>query len=238
MALLERRWASSFFSLLRTLTSAAEFAEIFLNEISCDTLNFDNRAALAFSVGLLLRNESSAGLPALLHLVTVYERFLKDTLKAIDGIPEASVPFLTKDVLLAPSLSKALGSHIIAILRLLLGPVNSFNLRNVVWHGFAHAEDFSDSAKACTALLLLLFCQICRLLSPRPILHSPRSKLHTFDCQSGTGGPSSNCTLDWKPKALLLAGIAETSSLVRPSTSPSWRSLTTCQSGLELCIVL
>ncbi|RKP05432.1 hypothetical protein THASP1DRAFT_32724 [Thamnocephalis sphaerospora] len=92
--------------------------------------------------------------PALLAATSTMERLLGDIVFTSTG-QAGSVPFLLRDLLIAPPLIAAIGADRVFLLRLLIGPPTGMNLRNVAWHGFL-SPSFGASGRQYAALLLAL----------------------------------------------------------------------------------
>lgn len=85
-----------------------------------------------------LKSEDPCGpVLAILRITTILEHSLGNVLFA-RGI---QVPFLLKDILTAPQLHEAFGPELMTLLQVIVGPPQSLNLRNVVWHGFVRPEE-------------------------------------------------------------------------------------------------
>ncbi|CAH1792841.1 unnamed protein product, partial [Owenia fusiformis] len=118
-------------SLLRTL-SPDEFSKRYGGHIewTCD------KQKVLQCHSLLLKPESCSVLPILLNTLLL-ERSLGD-LYMLEG---KQCPSMLKDLLVTAELTQLLGDTMVRLLRVLLGPPISLNLRNVVWHGFAGPSD-------------------------------------------------------------------------------------------------
>lgn len=218
--------------LVSSLRDPTEFVDIFIDNVSSNTLDTGAKNVLTFVLRLLL-GDRPRPLTALLLFVTVIERFLKDLVKSVGKLSESAVPFLMKDVLGMHVLEEAIGAPLVSLFTILLGPVVSFNLRNVTWHGFAHTEDFGRDAGAYCSLLLIAFSKVIAGLSPLDIAPSRKTHLHGFYCDG------SQCSqLDWRSQASRLSIIAMESNIVRATTLPSWQSLPLVENSLELLVTL
>ncbi|XP_043240421.1 uncharacterized protein LOC122390985 isoform X2 [Amphibalanus amphitrite] len=76
------------------------------------------------------------------------------------------VPPLLKDIVGAPELVSILGPTPVHLLRLLLGPPCTLNVRNLVWHGFPAPGELPP---ALLSLLLLLTAAVGALLADRAV---------------------------------------------------------------------
>ncbi|KAL5008025.1 hypothetical protein ScPMuIL_013606 [Solemya velum] len=81
---------------------------------------------------MLLGSDSCLHLTALLLVTSVIERSLGDVFLK----KAAPCPSMLKDLLVTQELGEIFGDMAIQVLRLLMGPPISLNLRNVAWHGF------------------------------------------------------------------------------------------------------
>ncbi|WAR20632.1 EMARD-like protein [Mya arenaria] len=119
---------------------------------------------------------------ALLVSSAVLERALGDVYMLKGPAP---CPSMLKDLLVTEQLKEILGEHVMCILRLVMGPPTSLNLRNVAWHGFPFPGEIPAR---CIWFLILLVPSIGRVLEERLVpvlmLHRepvvfPRTKLIT-----------------------------------------------------------
>ncbi|WAR20507.1 EMARD-like protein [Mya arenaria] len=119
---------------------------------------------------------------ALLVSSAVIERALGDVYMLKGPAP---CPSMLKDLLVTEQLKEILGEHVMCILRLVMGPPTSLNLRNVAWHGFPFPGEIPAR---CIWFLILLVPSIGRVLEERLVpvlmLHRepvvfPRTKLIT-----------------------------------------------------------
>ncbi|XP_054933744.1 endoplasmic reticulum membrane-associated RNA degradation protein-like isoform X2 [Dermacentor andersoni] len=88
---------------------------------------------------------------AVLRITAILEHSLGDVLFG-KGI---QVPFLLKDILSAPQLHEVFGPELMTLLQVIVGPPQSLNLRNVVWHGFVRSEEV-DSRYAYLLICIVL----------------------------------------------------------------------------------
>jgi hypothetical protein len=93
-----------------------------------------------------------------------------------------SRPIKINEMLIMPQLNEILGPNIIFLLRLIIGPIQGMNLRNLMWHGFFSDDEFYNGY---AALLLVLIPSIAALpvvkqsylVESRPLL-----KGSNYDC--------------------------------------------------------
>ncbi|WAR20505.1 EMARD-like protein [Mya arenaria] len=98
---------------------------------------------------------------AVLVTSSVLERALGDVYMLKGPAP---CPSMLKDLLVTEQLKEILGEHVMCILRLVMGPPTSLNLRNVAWHGFPFPGEIPARYGECTALLLYYLEQGLRLV--------------------------------------------------------------------------
>jgi hypothetical protein len=78
---------------------------------------------------------------------------------------------LIRDLLIAPSIILLLGEEMIFFLRCIIGPPNSMNLRNVLWHGFISPHEFLKvPAKWYCALILVITMTICNTVRRKGVI--------------------------------------------------------------------
>lgn len=102
-------------------------------------------------------------LTVLLVTTAVLERSLGD-LYIMRG-PEPC-PSMLKDLLMSPHLQDILGSALIQILRVMIGPPTSLNIRNVTWHGFPYPGEIP---RRCIWFMVLLVPSIGQVLEEQII---------------------------------------------------------------------
>ncbi|XP_060553033.1 endoplasmic reticulum membrane-associated RNA degradation protein-like isoform X2 [Ruditapes philippinarum] len=68
---------------------------------------------------------------------------------------------MIKDLLVSEYLKAMLGSHVIQVLRVIIGPPTSLNIRNVVWHGFPVPAEIP---RRCIWFVILLVPSIGQIL--------------------------------------------------------------------------
>ncbi|XP_049274747.1 endoplasmic reticulum membrane-associated RNA degradation protein isoform X1 [Rhipicephalus sanguineus] len=88
---------------------------------------------------------------AILRITAILEHSLGNVLFE-KGI---QVPFLLKDILTAPQLHETFGPELMTLLKVIVGPPQSLNLRNVMWHGFVRPEEV-DSRYAYLLICIVL----------------------------------------------------------------------------------
>ncbi|WAR20504.1 EMARD-like protein, partial [Mya arenaria] len=88
---------------------------------------------------------------ALLVTSAVLERALGDVYMLKGPAP---FPSMLKDLLVTEQLMEILGEDVICILRPVMGPPNSLNLRNVAWHGFPFSGQIPARYGESSTLLL------------------------------------------------------------------------------------
>ncbi|KAG9297118.1 hypothetical protein G9A89_019399 [Geosiphon pyriformis] len=100
-------------------------------------------------------------LTSLLLAISSLEKLLGDILFTV-GNGSIIIPPLLRELLIVPELVEQLSLAIMFFLRCLIGPPNSMNLRNILWHGFVSSVEISpDPAKAYCALLMIIAFTIC-----------------------------------------------------------------------------
>lgn len=228
-----RQLAGQCRSRVARVASWVEFESIFLHDVASDTLDKTTRAVLGLAFDLLL---GGRGLASLLLITATLERWLKDALKALGGLSEALVPFLMKDVLVAEPLIAVLGP-LASALQVLLGGVDSLNLRNICWHGFAHEGDFKEPGGNFAALLLIVFTECAKRVSPAIVTPSRRTAIHGFFCSRSDDNAELTCyDVGLRGLAELAGSAAE--GVVSASSLPGWKSLKNTDNTLELCVTL
>lgn len=94
--------------------------------------------------------------------ISSLERLLGDIIFSIHN-DKFIIPSLIRDLLIASPLVPLLGEDIIFFLRCLIGPPNSMNLRNILWHGFINPNEFLPiPAKWYSALVIVITLTICQ----------------------------------------------------------------------------
>ncbi|XP_075531879.1 endoplasmic reticulum membrane-associated RNA degradation protein-like isoform X5 [Dermacentor variabilis] len=93
--------------------------------------------------GWLKCDEPCGPVLAVLRITAILEHSLGDVLFG-KGI---QVPFLLKDILSAPQLHDVFGPELMTLLQVIVGPPQSLNLRNVVWHGFVRPEEVDSRCR-------------------------------------------------------------------------------------------
>ncbi|XP_022333881.2 endoplasmic reticulum membrane-associated RNA degradation protein-like [Crassostrea virginica] len=93
----------------------------------------NHHQAVVDSLKSLRSDNSSDHLLALQLLSSILERALGDVFENESCL---QCPSLLKDILNSREITQVFGTHVIQILRILMGPPTSLNLRNLVWHGF------------------------------------------------------------------------------------------------------
>lgn len=113
--------------------------------------------------------DNTSTVEAILFVTSVLERSLGN----VYLLRGKTVPFLMRDLLATPELRSILGSVPTIFLQLLVGTPLSFNLRNLVWHGFPHPNEIAPSL--ATALYVAI-ASVGQLLSAEsaPIPHRPQ----------------------------------------------------------------
>ncbi|XP_071080762.1 endoplasmic reticulum membrane-associated RNA degradation protein-like [Haliotis cracherodii] len=117
----------------------------------------------------LLQGSESDRLLALLMMSSALERALGDVFL----LKGQQCPSMLKDLLITPELQDIFGEVVIQVLRVVIGPPISLNIRNVAWHGFPAPGEIQD--RLCWFLLLLVPSLGERLqqngVNPQDILH-------------------------------------------------------------------
>lgn len=90
-------------------------------------------SAVEDSLKFLKSPDPSNHILALQLLSSILERALGDV---FENESSSQCPSLLKDILNSGEINQVFGKHVVQILRALMGPPTSLNLRNVVWHGF------------------------------------------------------------------------------------------------------
>lgn len=90
-----------------------------------------------------------------------------------------------KDILAMPELKSYLGEDIIYLLRMLMGPLHSVNLRNLLWHGFFAGHEFPVFFAALIFAILLslglLFMDIASSTRYQKMMSQVSSSLSFFN---------------------------------------------------------
>uniref|UniRef100_A0A8C6XBU9 ER membrane associated RNA degradation n=1 Tax=Naja naja TaxID=35670 RepID=A0A8C6XBU9_NAJNA len=115
--------------------------EIFLEMF--DTIKNPHDAALALS---------------LMKLTSCLERALGDVFLLIGK----DCPFLLRDLLASQELVSIFGQPVMDVLKVFIGPPDSLNLRNILWHGFVSAKEIPDKY---FSMLLFLTAGLGQLLN-------------------------------------------------------------------------
>ncbi|KAL3874603.1 hypothetical protein ACJMK2_037591 [Sinanodonta woodiana] len=103
-------------------------------------------------------------LVALLLLSAVIERALGDVYTTVQT--SRPCPSMLKDLLVTPELENLFGKQVIQVLRILIGPPISMNLRNIAWHGFPFTGEVPDRY---IWFLLLILPSLGKVLERRGI---------------------------------------------------------------------
>ncbi|XP_067682582.1 endoplasmic reticulum membrane-associated RNA degradation protein-like [Haliotis asinina] len=98
----------------------------------------------------LSQGSESDRLLALLMMSSALERALGDVFL----LKGHQCPSMLKDLLVTPELQDEFGKTVIQVLRVVIGPPISLNIRNVAWHGFPAPGEIQD--RLCWFLLLLV----------------------------------------------------------------------------------
>ncbi|XP_077493297.1 endoplasmic reticulum membrane-associated RNA degradation protein-like isoform X3 [Amblyomma americanum] len=85
------------------------------------------------------------------------------------------VPFLLKDILTADQLHEVFGPELMLLLQVIVGPPQSLNLRNIVWHGFVRPEEV-DSRYAYLLICIILSLGEHINQHCNPEIHSQRQR--------------------------------------------------------------
>ncbi|TPX69816.1 hypothetical protein SpCBS45565_g02176 [Spizellomyces sp. 'palustris'] len=93
-------------------------------------------------------------------LVTILERFLGDVLFTVSDSDPTVIPFLLRDLLVMTELEAVLGPKLIFTLRILMGTPLAMNIRNILWHGFAHPVEFEPPAKIYFAFFMMILREV------------------------------------------------------------------------------
>ncbi|CAG8438434.1 5831_t:CDS:2 [Scutellospora calospora] len=108
--------------------------------------------------------------------ISSLERILGDIIFSIH-LDTFIIPSLIRDLLIAPPLVSLLGEDIIFFLRCLIGPPNSMNLRNILWHGFISPNEFLPiPAKWYSALIIVITLTICHRVRLRGLIDSLKKR--------------------------------------------------------------
>ncbi|KNC96753.1 hypothetical protein, variant [Spizellomyces punctatus DAOM BR117] len=93
-------------------------------------------------------------------LVTILERLLGDILFTVSDGDSSLIPFLLRDLLVTTELEAVLGSKLIFTMRILMGTPLAMNIRNILWHGFAHPAEFEPPAKIYFAFFMMILLEV------------------------------------------------------------------------------
>ncbi|XP_045165524.2 endoplasmic reticulum membrane-associated RNA degradation protein-like isoform X2 [Mercenaria mercenaria] len=99
----------------------------------------------------------------ILVATTILERSLGNVY-LLEG-PEPC-PSMLKDLLVSTHLNNILGCHVIQVLRIVIGPPTSLNIRNVVWHGFPFPGEIP---RRCIWFIMLLVPSIGQILKNKKV---------------------------------------------------------------------
>ncbi|CAG8495487.1 20996_t:CDS:2 [Racocetra persica] len=112
----------------------------------------------------------------LLFEISSLERILGDIIYSIHN-DTFMIPSLIRDLLIAPPLVPLLGEDVIFFLRCLIGPPNSMNLRNILWHGFVSPNEFLPiPAKWYSALIMVVTLTVCHRVRLRGLIESLKKR--------------------------------------------------------------
>uniref|UniRef100_A0A6B2L0F7 DUF4209 domain-containing protein n=1 Tax=Arcella intermedia TaxID=1963864 RepID=A0A6B2L0F7_9EUKA len=89
-------------------------------------------------------------------LSSFFERFLCDVLNTV--APGKEVPKLLKEVLQTEELSSFFGEDLLYLVKIMVGPPQGLNLRNMVWHGFIREN---SELKGCYVSFLFVLMMTC-----------------------------------------------------------------------------
>ncbi|XP_062602816.1 endoplasmic reticulum membrane-associated RNA degradation protein-like [Saccostrea cucullata] len=90
------------------------------------------------SLKFLTSSNESHHILGLQLVSSVLERALGDVFEDVSSM---QCPSLLKDILNSGEITQVFGTNVIQILRVLIGPPTSLNLRNIVWHGFPNVGE-------------------------------------------------------------------------------------------------
>lgn len=131
-------------------------------------LSWTNYTELILSTWMrMFDDDNIEDLTVLLVATSIVERSLGD-LFLLNGQPPC--PSMLKDLLQTEELQDILGPHMILILRTVIGPPTSLNIRNVVWHGFPYPGEIP---RRCIWFILVIFPTIGSILQQQQICSLP-----------------------------------------------------------------
>nr|XP_018897811.1 PREDICTED: endoplasmic reticulum membrane-associated RNA degradation protein-like [Bemisia tabaci] len=165
----------------------------------------------------------------LLLLTSVLERSLGNVLAASDF----QVPFLLRDLLQTEYLKSFLGAVPSTFIQLLVGTPRSLNLRNVLWHGFIHPTEISDSL---VTVLIVVLASIEALLNSKRFTVNHRK---CFDLSKFDGVLEEDS--DRLFQTSVLQNLVDTTNIIPPKFKLSWiDALRLCDDLRygECCLVL
>ncbi|XP_062622174.1 endoplasmic reticulum membrane-associated RNA degradation protein-like, partial [Saccostrea cucullata] len=90
------------------------------------------------SLKFLTSSNESHHILGLQLVSSILERALGDVFEDVSSM---QCPSLLKDILNSGEITQVFGTNVIQILRVLIGPPTSLNLRNIVWHGFPNVGE-------------------------------------------------------------------------------------------------
>ncbi|GJJ74987.1 hypothetical protein EMPS_07345 [Entomortierella parvispora] len=173
---------------------------------------------------------------------TVLEQLLGTIICSLQG-PDTFVPFLVRDLLSVPCLTKCIPRRLIQGLKTMLGSPTTLNIRNLLWHGFITPQD-AIPLDAYGAMLLAMTMTIASTaqgklkVTPRTRHLLPKLYYHL----STQGGVSDTCEEDFhrlyesaiydlpipSPNIIeapnALRDLVDESAFVTPGTKGQWRS--------------
>ncbi|XP_061168848.1 endoplasmic reticulum membrane-associated RNA degradation protein-like [Saccostrea echinata] len=98
----------------------------------------DHQQAVEDSLKYLTSTNESHHILGLQLVCSVLERALGDVFEYVSSL---HCPSLLKDILNSGEITQVFGRNVIQILRVVMGPPTSLNLRNIVWHGFPNVGE-------------------------------------------------------------------------------------------------
>ncbi|KAK7103303.1 hypothetical protein V1264_018232 [Littorina saxatilis] len=129
-------------------------------------------------------------------------------------------PSMLKDLLATEELADILGVSVVQMLRVVMGPPISLNLRNVAWHGFLADGELSN--RYC-CFLVLLAVSIGDLLSRKGIDKVPQRPYFTWtsevQCKMLISSPSSEKVSNLQA----IKDVLVESSLIQPQMDGQWQ---------------
>ncbi|GBC19190.2 endoplasmic reticulum membrane-associated RNA degradation protein [Rhizophagus irregularis DAOM 181602=DAOM 197198] len=145
------------------ITSTNDFFKLYNDELGwCGNSDIFRRC-----VELYLEKDY---LSVMLIVISNLERLLGDIIYSLHD-DTSIIPLLIRDLLIAPSLVLLLGEEMIFFLRCIIGPPNSMNLRNVLWHGFISPHEFLKvPVKWYCALILIITMSICNIVRHKGVI--------------------------------------------------------------------